>query len=116
MHKYLLHCTTHVKNLLQRTISGRSPGRGRTGLLRFLRGNNDGEGNPSPTRLSTSALPVNRAFCHGLKLSVAERTKLLESAGKLVQLPLPRQFGRLVPGWLLTAKVRQRRFPVHRRD
>jgi len=47
----------------------------------------------------------NRAFCHGLKLAVPERTKLLESAGELIQLPLPRQFGRLVPGWLLTAKA-----------
>ena len=66
--------------------------------------------------ISTSPLPANRAFCHGLKLSVPERTKLLQSAGDLIELPLPRQFGRFTPGWLLAAKARQRRLSVHGGD
>ena len=54
MNKCLLHCTTDVKNFCAAHNKWRSPGRGRT-LLRFLWGNNDGQGNPSPRRLTTSA-------------------------------------------------------------
>src|SRR6266516_1862346 len=41
------------------------------------------------------------------------RGKLFESAGELIELPLSRQRGRLMPCRLLTAKAWQRRSPVH---
>jgi hypothetical protein len=110
----LLHCTTQVKKLC--AVHNKKPRTWENGASSVPLGNNDGQGNPTPRRLTTSALPVNRAFCHGLKLAVLERTKLIEPTGELIQFPLPRQRGRLIPRWSLTAKVWQRRLSVHRGD
>jgi hypothetical protein len=58
MSRAIVHCTIPAKE--------ETPDGGTRGFFGFVWGNSDREGCLSRADLTTSALPVNRAFCHGL--------------------------------------------------